>query len=854
MDKKHIVLEDNGSKTNILFPLKYWLFKTYVHHTCPECNEQIATYKELRVHIELNHGDAIKKVQKDYYNMNKQTGTCKKCQREYHNDFIMYKHTFRHRENTEELTEKKCKICSHIITKRIKMHFVELHPEVVDEFNKSGYAKKCLKCPICHNTYANNKYVKFWHHFMFKHPQENQEKFRYNCHLCSHKRFSDEELYFQHLMLQHELNSWNVLNFRKIFEDKEYLACLKCHRVYPKNDTLTFLKHYLEHESSSYWSCKFCGKKSCYGHNGHMCPKMMQYYGRRYKDVRESNRGKNIIKNLEEFEEYIAHVCPFCKEEFNKLHKWQQHLRSIHAIDTLKGLEMKVVATADNNKLRCVICHTMVANNPVQLHAHRFQHLPFKPYKCRHCKLTLATFKMAVNHVVKRCNDDEDRDYIKQVLKPNIINPAEVEIQCSFCNYQKFTDANEAFTHFQDEHNNFKEFFSLDSGADNLMSCIVCQKKVLQTDAHDLLKHVYTHFDQKIFKCPLCTLSYFKHRTCIGHMQKVHYFKPLNLVRSLKERDELSPNKEDVTEYQPTATAPQLAKPNLNSHVLNEFAEFINFACPECNEGISNQKDWHTHITTQHDFFDESNVSFKDSNGSLKCLTCKLNLPTVLTQRLKHKLTHMPYRSFICNLCYARCNSLGVLYGHFRRKHFAQGTFKCSICPEVLATSHQRTEHLKQTHPPNEWPDHICLICYKILRSKSSLNKHMETHDAERVKYTCDICGSKLIGRKDFKNHVDRHEERGEIKKENCDNDIPSQFGSDESKIIIADVMDVKTDLDSIGVEAKYKTVNLNNVEQVKPDLDNVGGIDLKSKSTNVNKRKSLRNSLAAKKKKCDIE
>ncbi|XP_023300671.2 ciliogenesis-associated TTC17-interacting protein-like [Lucilia cuprina] len=40
MDKKDNVLEDNGSKTNILFPLKYWLFKTYVHHTCPECNEQ----------------------------------------------------------------------------------------------------------------------------------------------------------------------------------------------------------------------------------------------------------------------------------------------------------------------------------------------------------------------------------------------------------------------------------------------------------------------------------------------------------------------------------------------------------------------------------------------------------------------------------------------------------------------------------------------------------------------------------------------------------------------------------------------------------------------------------------------
>ncbi|XP_037808880.1 zinc finger protein 423-like isoform X2 [Lucilia sericata] len=780
--------DNEVSEGNISSSLKFWLLNSYVEYNCPECNKNLANYKELRKHLKLKHITAIEAAQKDYI-LSEKSGTCKKCQRAYKSGFNRYKHSLQHSENTQDLTEKKCKMCSYKTKRSIKRHFIEQHPNIVNEYKKYNKEKSTYKCPICHYTYKNSKHQKIWHHFIDKHPQEYQEKFRYNCHLCLHECFADEQLYLQHLMADHELNCWKNLNFRKLFDDKEYLACIKCHIVYLKNDTSKLLRHYLEHDNTICWSCRFCKKKSPYkdtGRSGHMCTKMISYYTKQHKVV----EGEKKIKNLQEFEEYMAHVCPFCKEEFKKLLKWQQHLRSIHAIDTLKGLEM---IAADNNKLHCNICHTMVANTPVQLHCHRFQHLPFKAYKCRQCKQSLATFKMAVNHVVKRCKDDKDRDYIKEVLKPNMIESAKVVIQCAFCNYQKFTDAKEAFEHYQYKHNNFEEFFTSDA------MCIVCHKKFAQTEQQLRLEHVFTHFEEKIFKCPFCNTSHVKYNTCRFHKIQMHYYKPLDL------------KKEKTANHQSSAVQSQLAQPNLYSHVLNGFAEFISFACPACNEGLPNQKEWHTHITTQHDIFDESNVSYKDSDGSLKCLTCKSSLPNYLYRRLQHKLTHMPHRTFLCNLCYVRVSSLATLYRHFRQKHFAQGSFKCPICPEVLATSHQQKEHLKQMHPPHEWPVNIqCSLCYEILGNKSALSTHMVIHNNERI--NCDTCGSKSHSKKDEKSKF----------KEKPGDDIPSVSGCK----VMVNIKEDATVLFNVDVKTKKANLNKRKSPRIKPDVMEVTELD----------------------------
>ncbi|XP_037808877.1 zinc finger protein 62 homolog isoform X2 [Lucilia sericata] len=818
ISKKDHVAEGNRSNTNSLckITLKYWLLKNHIQHVCPECNKNFATYKEMLKHIKLKHKNAIEEAQNEYV-ISEKYGTCKKCQREYKYDFNRYRHTVGHRENSQGLRLLKCKMCSYKTTKYIQTHFVAQHPDIVKEYKKLFNDKETNKCPICHYTFVNNPNQKIWHHFMDKHPQEYKDKFLYNCHLCQHERFADEQLYLNHLMVEHDLNCWKKLNFRKIFADKEYLACGKCHIIYLRNDTSKLLKHYLEHDNTIFWSCRFCGKKRTYrdtGRSGHMCTKMISYYTKQYKE----DKGKKKIKNLQEFEEYMAHVCPFCKEEFNQLLSWQEHLRSKHAIDTPKGLEMKVAA-ADNNKLHCNICHSLVANTPVQLHSHRFKHLPFKAYKCRHCKQSLATFKRAVNHLLKGCNGDKD---INQVLKPNMSEHTKIEIQCAICNYQKFAAVKDAFDHYQDKHNNFEEFFTLMDNS--MLMCIVCHEKFSQNDQMLRLEHVFTHFDEKIYKCPFCPLSYVKLSTCNGHKSNMHYYKPI-------EKPRLRINKKDLlNENQRTAAQSNLPQTVLYSEVLNEFAEFISFACPVCNESMSNQKEWHTHITTQHDIFEKSKVYFKDSDGSLKCPTCKTKLKTCLNGCLTHTFTHMPYRPFSCNLCYIHYNSLTELYRHCRRRHFVRGTYKCPNCPEVLATPHQQTEHLKEMHPLHEWPVNIqCSICFEIFESESALKRHLFIHYHECMK--CDTCGSKTHSKK---------KRKSKFKVTNCD-DSPSVSGFKESTTINPpDVREDWTDLNNVGV--KSNKVNLNNkrkadrnnsdVMEVTTDLDNV---DVITKKSNVN-------------------
>ncbi|KAM7354255.1 uncharacterized protein ACRADG_005986 [Cochliomyia hominivorax] len=792
-----------------------WLLRFYIQRECPGCKHLFDYYDKWRRHILKVHKELIKESDMNYLKNDKKH-ICKKCNRELVSKFACLSHTLRHREDSHRLDVNICKLCNFESDKNhiTLLHFLEMHSDIVDKFKRSDGTNEILVCPICDNSYK--KYIYLTYHMKDKHPEEYYYKYIYKCHLCKFEDFKSEELYFQHLIKEHGLNCWSLLNFRQIFDDKEYLACLDCHRVFLENDTHKLLKHFLEHNNNFYWCCKFCNekisfKKSCY--NSHTCIKMMLYYAQQRRGSKKplnddektglnSLEKKQKLQNLQDFEEYILHICPFCRKDFDKMTKWQEHLRNQHEIDTLKGLEMKVI-TSDNNKLRCVICHTTVTNCPEQLHAHRFQHLPYNPYKCRHCSTNLSTFKIALNHILKRCNDKENKD-IKNLATSKSNVPMEVVIQCPFCNNQKFNNTNSILKHLEEVHNNFDYFFIIH--ADNSRSCKVCNNIYLKYDKKTCYDHIHQHFDKRFYKCPMCDNSYTSYNICKHHIIYKHYAKPLNQLMKTNEKIDISLNKETKEEISNEPSC--VGRSSANSYVLNEFVEFITFACPECNEGFLKHEEWSKHITTKHNFFEKSNMYFKDTDGSLKCTTCKMTLSTSTIQQQRHKLTHMPYRSFMCSLCYTRFNSLGILYGHHRRKHFASGSFKCPICSEILSTDYQRAEHIKNQHSRSEWPRNMCLICYKILARKFGLTTHMNTHDIDRVKHTCEICGSKLVGAKDFKLHLLRHKERGEIEKPK-ENNLNSHSGSKKSEESLTE--DIKLDLckedDKIESISEEKTV-----------------------------------------------
>lgn len=751
------------------YKLSKWFQRNYMKHECPVCKETFDYYKDLNIHMVDEHKHLLKSLKEENYILKGNRTHCKICNREIIDDIACYLHSQKHKGIVEKLHKNICGTCKFKSNDMPIMleHITKDHPEIVEQYKNSHIKKNPYKCPVCSKDFISFYGLMF--HIKDEHTQVYYSKYIYNCHLCKDETFNEEKSFLKHLMEVHDLNSWQILDYRKIFNDKEYFSCQKCHITFIENDIIKLLKHYLYHLDNCFWKCKFCNKQVAFNaiKQNHLCIQMIRFYAKQkkpYKKISNTEAKENTqkLKNLQEFQDYIIHVCPFCKEEFDKMIKWHQHLCKKHTIDTLKGLAMKVIPN-ENNKLRCLICHIVVINTPKQLHEHRFLHLPYHPYKCRHCSQTLNTFKLAVNHVLKKCNDT-----IINTVKDN---DTSVYIQCPFCDYKKFGHTKLLYKHLEDDHNNLKEFFTIQTN--NSCICKVCEKQFIKYNHTQCIQHINVHFNEKFFKCPMCIKSFKNIKICYRHFIFNHFNK------SITEMQLLENEKQNECEENKLTTVTTLAKSSAKAYILNEFVDFISFACPDCNEGMPNQEDWHQHIVTKHDFFDRSNMVFKDSDGILKCTTCKLKMPTSMNQQQKHKLTHMPYRSFICTLCYARCNTLGVLYGHFRRRHFAAGSFKCYICTEILSTQYQRIDHIKTKHARSEWPRWMCLVCYKLFDNKYTLGAHMDIHDPDRLRYTCEVCEAKLIVLKDYRNHLTRHIERGETSKKLEDFDgINSQSSS----------------------------------------------------------------------------
>lgn len=745
-------------ETNIL-SLRQWINTNFTGRACHLCSNIARNPYDWRKHLETEHLKCISEAEQ-YFKIEGTKGICKKCNQSVDRGYLQVLHSLEHL-NVEIVV---CKVCNYSTSRPsfVKKHIVEKHSEVLEQFKNTKYGGKLFKCPICPFSYG--RYCQLSCHIKDEHSQNFLDKFTYTCHLCLEAPFKDKDLYLEHLIEDHELDSWKTLQYKRLPENKALFVCLKCSAILVGNNKKRLLNHYLVHIAECRWKCGHCHKKLSLTRTNfsHMCTKMIQYY------IANGSKAplKRKLNNWQEFEEYIYHVCSFCNEMFNTTREWQGHLKTVHQINALKSLKMKIIP-GELNKLSCIVCHTMVVNTPVELHAHCFQHLPYKPYKCTHCSENIATYKTALNHVLNRCKNINkalkmaDKTNMKQGIRASIV------IRCTLCKNEQFHDPKELFNHFEQEHNNFEEFFV--KQADNSITCNVCSKNFLQYDKDFCLKHFHHHLDEKAFKCIICSNSYTTLKFCYKHLLYLHYATPMNekqtsVTNEIKEMSSalLSTSaEEDVT----MSTKFKLARFKCKSAALNEFSEYITYACPECNESMPSHKAWYEHISTHHDFFLESNLMTKGGDGSITCPTCKMKLASNMSSQQKHKLTHMPYRSFICSLCYSRFNSLGILYGHLRRHHFSTGSFPCPICSDILKTAYERTEHLKAVHPMNEWPDSLCLICYKPLRHKSSLSRHMTLHDADRVRFTCDVCGAKLLGKKDFQWHLDRHKKRGEKRK-----------------------------------------------------------------------------------------
>lgn len=85
-------------------------------------------------------------------------------------------------------------------------------------------------------------------------------------------------------------------------------------------------------------------------------------------------------------------------------------------------------------------------------------------------------------------------------------------------------------------------------------------------------------------------------------------------------------------------------------------------------------------------------------------------------------------------------------------------TFECYICDKKFANFHLIKNHIRYSHnPPSIEPNHVCEICSALVRPRH-LRVHMETHEANREKFQCEICNRWLLVKSrtaHMKNHMD---------------------------------------------------------------------------------------------------
>ncbi|XP_019870665.1 protein suppressor of hairy wing-like isoform X2 [Aethina tumida] len=117
----------------------------------------------------------------------------------------------------------------------------------------------------------------------------------------------------------------------------------------------------------------------------------------------------------------------------------------------------------------------------------------------------------------------------------------------------------------------------------------------------------------------------------------------------------------------------------------------------------------------------------------------------------QHKAIHSVERPYVCEVCSKTFNRVSTLISH-RKTHTDLKPHRCHLCHKAFHQKGNLRNHIF-THT-NERP-YKCDICQKGFNQMSNLMCHkLKIHDqAEKVKFTCKICGEEFLKRHALRNH-----------------------------------------------------------------------------------------------------
>ncbi|KAK9512983.1 hypothetical protein O3M35_001281 [Rhynocoris fuscipes] len=115
---------------------------------------------------------------------------------------------------------------------------------------------------------------------------------------------------------------------------------------------------------------------------------------------------------------------------------------------------------------------------------------------------------------------------------------------------------------------------------------------------------------------------------------------------------------------------------------------------------------------------------------------------------------HMEYfECFPCNKIFKSARQLNAHYiSHF--EHNAALEMVCKVCSQIIPADITMSEHMNRKHSNNK--SHVCMLCDKAFRFKSSLMQHVNSH-AVLTSHRCKICGRSFNSTEELDDHVKTH-------------------------------------------------------------------------------------------------
>ncbi|XP_022920215.1 zinc finger protein draculin-like isoform X14 [Onthophagus taurus] len=182
----------------------------------------------------------------------------------------------------------------------------------------------------------------------------------------------------------------------------------------------------------------------------------------------------------------------------------------------------------------------------------------------------------------------------------------------------------------------------------------------------------------------------------------------------------------------------------LNQHCRQHKPK--SFCCQLC--GKSYKKNYELQLHKERHF----------KKKTIPCGVCGKMLSSDITLK-KHMIAcHLKEHPFKCDQCDKGYLSEAALDNHKKTAHDGV-VYKCDQCEKIYKWPQAYKNHVKTHETGYIKPEHVCMICSKILGSKSSLQDHLRTHQSIK-RYMCEICGKGVTSLESLKIHERGH--RGE--------------------------------------------------------------------------------------------